>query len=416
MAASCALARPATDARARRTSAAVASSAPSRALHSSCGSPAGSPAGSGTRRSIRHAGPTAAPGETASPARTVPGAGGPAGAGAGGAAAGRAAVAARLHGSVVAVGRRGDLSGRCVRRFAEAFVREPADRRQRLGRLRSLGHDDELVVLPGAQGGDPVQAPRADGSAPVGRVGDGDGGVEPGRGAHQQRGRPGVEAQRVAHRHPGRPGRGARRRRRDPRRREGGIRRPARDPRRPARAVRRLLAVGPGARCSSLPARPPRAAAATASSGSPRPAATAAATAPSTSGASVSRTAARLSSSSRSTASSAERTALPRSMRTSTPSSGPHLLDRAQHLGRVRPERSFRLVQPAGGADAHVRTRHLHGQLGHALREPGAVADDDEADHGYAAPASANAAAAASSSSHDEVAPGSWWPALRSPR
>ncbi len=95
---------------------------------------------------------------------------------------------------------------------------------------------------------------------------------------------------------------------------------------------------------------------------------------------------------------------------------GPHLLDRAQHLGRVRPERSFRLVQPAGGADAHVRTRHLRGQLGHALREPGAVADDDEADHGYAAPASANAAAAASSSSHDEVAPGSWWPALRSPR
>ena len=95
---------------------------------------------------------------------------------------------------------------------------------------------------------------------------------------------------------------------------------------------------------------------------------------------------------------------------------GPHLLDRVQHLDGVRPERSLGLVQPAGGADAHVRTRHLCGQLGHALREPGAVADDDEADHGYAAPVAANAAAAASSSSHDEVAPGSWCPALRSPR
>ena len=95
---------------------------------------------------------------------------------------------------------------------------------------------------------------------------------------------------------------------------------------------------------------------------------------------------------------------------------GPHLLDRAQHLGRVRAQRAAGLVQAAGGADAHVRPRHLRGQLGHALGEPGAVADDDEADHGYAAPASANAAAAASSSSHDEVAPGSWWPALRSPR
>ena len=103
---------------------------------------------------------------------------------------------------------------------------------------------------------------------------------------------------------------------------------------------------------------------------------------------------------------------------------GPHLLDRAHDLGRVGAERSRRLVQSAGGADAHVRTGHLRGQLRDALGELRAVADDDEADHGYAAPASPsspppgppNVLAAASSSSHDEVAPGSWWPALRSPR
>ena len=405
MAASCALARPATDARARRTSPAVASSAASRARHSSCGSLADS-LGGARGRAVR----AGTPGPRRRPARRR-GRRGPRRAPAvrrrrrRGPERRRRRRSARASGAAIA----GLSPAGAIRRLAEAFVREPADRRQRLGRLRPLRHDDQLVAVPGAEGGDPVQASRADRSAPVGRVGDGDRGVEAGRGAHQQRGRPGVEAERVAHRHPGRLGR-----------RRASLPRPGRRARGRRRRVRDALAPPPPlvrrARCSSLPARPPRAAAATASSRSPRPAATAAATAPSTSGASVS--------SDRGASLLVQQVdgqlggedGAPEVHQDQHAVVGPHVVDRAQHPGRVRPERACRLVQPAGGADAHVRARHLRGQLGHALREPGAVADDDEADHGYAAPASANVAAAASSSSHDEVAPGSWWPALRSPR
>ena len=103
-------------------------------------------------------------------------------------------------------GRGGGLSLRTTRRLTEALVGQTADRRQRLQRLRPVGRDDQLVALPGAEGGDRVQAPGADRTASGGRVGDGDVGVEAGRGAHQQRGRPRVEAERVAHRHPRRLG------------------------------------------------------------------------------------------------------------------------------------------------------------------------------------------------------------------
>ncbi len=86
----------------------------------------------------------------------------------------------------------------------------------------------------------------------------------------------------------------------------------------------------------------------------------------------------------------------------------PHLLDRPQHPRRVRAERALRLVQPAGGADPHAGPGHLGGQLQDAVREPGAVADDDEADHGYpASPSPASVSAAVRRSSHDDVAPGS---------
>src|SRR4029450_7156760 len=74
-------------------------------------------------------------------------------------------------------------------------------------------------------------------------------------------------------------------------------------------------------RCAALPASPPRASRSTSSRGRPSFAATAAATAPSTNGASDRTTRARRSGSSRSSPISAERTALPRSITTSTPSS-----------------------------------------------------------------------------------------------
>ena len=60
----------------------------------------------------------------------------------------------------------------------------------------------------------------------------------------------------------------------------------------------------------------------------------------------------------------------------------PHLLERSQHERGVRAERPLRLVQPSGGRDPHAGTGHLRGQLQDAFREPGAVADDDDADHG----------------------------------
>jgi hypothetical protein len=74
-------------------------------------------------------------------------------------------------------------------------------------------------------------------------------------------------------------------------------------------------------RCAALGPSPPRASSATSGSDFPSLAATAAATAPSTNGASHSRIRSRRSVGSMSRAISAERTALPRSIRTSTPSS-----------------------------------------------------------------------------------------------
>ena len=204
MAASRSSARPATDARARRMSAAVASSA-ARSAHHSCSASPG--LGRGLRR---RAARVCRPGPRPRPARRRGRRGpcrAPAVRRAGAPRTRRAGAPLRLlpcrrepprpfrHG--------------CVRRLAEALVREPADRRQRLLRLGSFGHDEQLVAPAGAEGGHSVQAARADGSAPVGRVGDGHGGVEPGRGAHQQRGRTCVEAQGVAHRHPGRRGHGS---------------------------------------------------------------------------------------------------------------------------------------------------------------------------------------------------------------
>ena len=95
---------------------------------------------------------------------------------------------------------------------------------------------------------------------------------------------------------------------------------------------------------------------------------------------------------------------------------GPDGLDGAQDAGRVGAEHAG-FVQTAGGADAHLRRRHLRGQGGDALGHLGAVADQDDADHAGAAPAAPPiASAAARSSSQDDVAPGSWCPALRSPR
>ena len=107
----------------------------------------------------------------------------------------------------------------------------------------------------------------------------------------------------------------------------------------------------------------------------------------------------------------------------------PDVLDRREHPGGVGAQGAG-VVQPAGGADAHLRAGHLGGQLRDALGELRAVADDDEADHCYAGSASpagaaapagpaaapASASAAVSSSSQELVAPGSWCPALRSPR
>ena len=90
----------------------------------------------------------------------------------------------------------------------------------------------------------------------------------------------------------------------------------------------------------------------------------------------------------------------------------PHLLDGPRDARRVGAERVAGLIQPAGDPDPQASPAHLGGQLGHALGELGAVADEDQPDHGYApgtsagAPA-ANVSAAVCSSSHEEVAPGS---------
>ena len=109
---------------------------------------------------------------------------------------------------------------------------------------------------------------------------------------------------------------------------------------------------------------------------------TAAATAPSTIGASQSRTFARRSSGIRSSAISAESTALPRSISTRTPSS-----DHARSIACITRTASVPIgwsgmSRPPGRLEPHVGTAHLAGELRDALGDQVAVRDDDDADHG----------------------------------
>ena len=107
------------------------------------------------------------------------------------------------------------------------------------------------------------------------------------------------------------------------------------------------------------------------SRGSPSPAATAAATAPSTSGAAVRSTLAapplveqverQLGGEDGAAQVHEDQHAVLR----------PQVVDRREHLGGVGAEGAVGLVQPAGGADPHLRPGHLGGQLHDALGEPG---------------------------------------------
>ena len=351
-----------------------------------CGGPAGAAA---ARRRSRRAGPAAAPGDTATPVRTAPAAGGSARRpGAGARSAARASRPAPASPAAPA-----RAPPRQVIELPEPFVGEAADRGQRLRRLRPVGDDDELVAAARPQGRDAVEAARADRAAAVGRVRDGDQGVEAGRGAHQQRGRPRVEPMCVAYRHP------------------GGLR---------GRAGCRASASGlvlTGARlCLAGAGRQVRHLAGEAGAGR--------------GGHSVQRVA-EPRGDSRGHGALHERRlreqelAAPLLVQQVDGQLGgedgasqvhqdqhavlrPHLLDRPQHPRRVGAERALRRVQPAGAADPHPGTGHLGGELQDAFREPGAVADDDEADHGYPAPPSpASVSAAVRRSSHDDVAPGS---------
>ena len=96
----------------------------------------------------------------------------------------------------------------------------------------------------------------------------------------------------------------------------------------------------------------------------------------------------------------------------------PRLADGARHENGVGTQRLARLVETAGDRDPHFVRAHLRGEFSHTLGKLRAVADQHQSDHGTAprrfSPASVSAAVC--SSSHDDVAPGSWWPALRSPR
>ena len=142
-------------------------------------------------------------------------------------------------------------------------------------------------------------------------------------------------------------------------------------------------------------------------------------------------------SSSRSSASSALSTALPRSIRTTTPA-GPSARSMASLMrDRVGAER--RLVEPGGHLDPHrAAVQHLRRQRDRGPRQRAAVGDDDQADAGRSGRRSPGASVmslrsarrhvssaqdgserrsvAASSSRATVVAPGSWWPTLRSPR
>ena len=96
----------------------------------------------------------------------------------------------------------------------------------------------------------------------------------------------------------------------------------------------------------------------------------------------------------------------------------PRLVDGTRDEKGIGAQRPARLVETAGDRDLQSFRAHLRGELRHALGEFRAVADQDQPDHGVVPPPScpASVSAAVCSSSQDEVAPGSWWPALRSPR
>ncbi len=73
------------------------------------------------------------------------------------------------------------------------------------------------------------------------------------------------------------------------------------------------------------------------------------------------------------------------------------------------------VVEPGGDLDGgRAAVQHLGGQCNSGVRERSAVRDHHDADRHVSGPAKASAAAATSSAA--DVAPGSWWPTLRSPR
>ena len=111
---------------------------------------------------------------------------------------------------------------------------------------------------------------------------------------------------------------------------------------------------------------------------------TAAATAPSTNGASHSSTPRRRSSGSRSSAISADRTALPEVHQHQDAVVGPRAFDRLHHQDGVGADRVIGRVEAARRLEPDVRSAHLTGELGDALGDPVAVRDDDDADHGRA--------------------------------
>ena len=83
------------------------------------------------------------------------------------------------------------------------------------------------------------------------------------------------------------------------------------------------------------------------------------------------------------------------------------------HSGGVGAE--YVAVETGGDLDGwRCAADHLQRELDGGVGQPAAVGNDDDPDHGELT--FSNAMAAASNSNAAEVAPGSWWPALRSPR
>ena len=176
---------------------------------------------------------------------------------------------------------------------------------------------------------------------------------------------------------------------------------------RPPSAERSVAAapLGTGsARCDCFAANDPTASAATSSGAAPPAAATAATTRPSTSGAAHSTARSRTSGSTMSSAISAESTALPRSIRTTTPTPVVCCVDRLDDGGRVGSER--RRVEPGGDRDPHLgAVQHLRGERHRRVGQRAAVGDDHQSGHDDTPFERARAAAATSSAV--EVAPGS---------